>query len=79
MQHPSMIGLGERLWQRRKALGLPGLTVANAASISYLQLRRLEKGNLSFPLHVYIAVAEALGWTIQVGKRRVRPLDKPGR
>lgn len=53
------------LRQRRRALGLNAVTTAEAAGLSRVTLRRIERGHPSVTIGAYVSVAAALGLTLE--------------
>lgn len=63
MEHPY---LGAKIRAQRKSLGVLAKSVAGAARVSRLTLRRIEKGESSVSLEKYLRVCEVLGLYLDI-------------
>ncbi len=60
-----LVALGLSLRKQRRRLGLGTVAVAEAAGISRMTLHRIERGEGGVAVGAYMAVAAALGMTLQ--------------
>lgn len=65
-QQADLQRVGQRLRERRKALGVTAVACAEAAGVSRVTLHRIENGNPSVTIGAYANVASALGLHIVV-------------
>lgn len=63
-------GLGQRLRDRRKELGISATTVAEAAGMSRVTLYRIEKGEASVAMGAYLNAVSALGLSLELEDQR---------
>lgn len=62
----SLQGLGQRLRERRKELGVSAVAAAEAADMSRITLYRIERGEASVTMGAYLSVIFALGLALDL-------------
>lgn len=77
----SLAALGQRIRVQRKALGISGVTAAQAAGMSRVTWHRIEKGEPSVTMGAYLNAVAALGMRLDValpGNATAAPPDNKG-